>query len=200
MAAADNRYSVFVGWAKITLPLVALALLSTLFLLSRRDEPGVESLPLSRIAALAQTPGITAPTLAGLAEDGSRVSLRAAELRPVAGNPDSFSLTGAELALTAPDGTRLDLSAGSGRIDGAGRIAVFGDGVELTTSTGFSVTAPGLRADLRAATVDSGGRVTATAPFGRLEAARLHVSADPEGRSTRLLFDGGVRLLYNPQP
>jgi lipopolysaccharide export system protein LptC len=199
MTATDNRYSVFVGWAKIILPLAALALLATLFLLPRRGAQD-ESLPLSQITALARAPRITAPTLAGLADDGSVVSLRAAELRPVAGQPDAFALSRAELDLTAPDGTRLDLRAGSGQIDGAGRIAVFSDGVELTTSTGFSVTAPGLRADLSSATIESEGPIAVTAPFGRLDAARLHVATNPESRSTRLLFEGGVRLLYDPQP
>ncbi len=199
MAAADSRYSVFIGWAKILLPLAALALLSTLFLFSRKSADD-ERIPLSQIAAIAQAPRITGPTLAGLADDGTVVSLSAAELRPVADLPDRFALRDARLGLTAPDGSRIDIRAGSGQIDGVGRIATFGDRVELTTSTGLTVRTPGIRADLRAATLDSQGEVAATAPFGRLTAARLHVAADPQGRVTRLLFDGGVRLLYDPQP
>ena len=35
MAARDGFYSIFVAWMKILLPLAALVLLSTLFLLSR---------------------------------------------------------------------------------------------------------------------------------------------------------------------
>jgi lipopolysaccharide export system protein LptC len=198
MAGAENRYSTFIGWAKITLPLAALALLSTFFLFSRGANDG-ERIPLSDIAAIAREPRISSPTFAGVATDGSVVSLSAAEIRPIADRPDSFAITSARLNLVAVDGSRIDLSAGAGEIDAAGRTAVFSDRVHLTTSTGYMIETSGARADLRAGTIESDGPLTASGPFGRLDAGRVLFSADPESKATRLLFDGGVRLLYDPR-
>ena len=198
MAGADNRYSIFIGWAKITLPLAALALLSTIFLFSRSADDG-ERIPLSDIAAIAREPRISSPTFAGVADDGSGVSLSAADIRAIAGRPDSFAITSARLSMVAVDGLRIDLRAGTGEIDGTGHSAVFSGDVLMTTSTGYTLQTPGARADLRAGTIESDGALTAIGPFGRLNAGRVLITADPEGKGMRLLFDGGVSLLYDPR-
>lgn len=197
MAWADNRHSIFIGWAKVTLPLAALALLSTIFLFARQTGD-TQRIPLSEIDAIAREPRISGPTFAGVAADGSVLSLRATELRPIPGRDDSFEMSGAELDVTALDGSRIELRAEAGEIDSAGRMVVLTDRVRLTTSTGFAVETDHLRADLRAGTVESVGDLAIRAPFGSLEAGRLRLETDPEGRRLRLLFDGGVRLLYDP--
>jgi lipopolysaccharide export system protein LptC len=198
MAGPDNRYSLFIGWAKVTLPLAALALLSTMFLFARRSDDA-ERIPFSEIAAIAREPRISNPTLAGIADDGSIVSLLAQEIRPVAGQPDRFAVTGVNLGLVSADGADITVTAGSGQIDGAGRTALFSDLVRVTTSTGFAVETTGLRADLRAGTLDTVGALAGQAPFGRLDAGSLSIAANPDGTGTRLLFQDGVRLLYEPQ-
>jgi lipopolysaccharide export system protein LptC len=198
MADTDNRYSIFIGWAKIILPLAALGLLSTIFLFSRQSDQG-EGIPFSEIAAIANEPRISNPTFAGLADDGSVVSLRAAEIRPDPDQPDSFGVTGVRLSVTATDGSEVQVSAGAGHIDGAGRVARFTDLVRLTSSTGYAMETTGARADLRSGTVETEGPLAVQAPFGRLDAGRLVIAADPDGQGTRLLFQDGVRLLYEPQ-
>ena len=198
MAGKDNRYSVFIGWAKVTLPLVALALLSTIFLFSRQADDA-ERIPMSDIDAIAGNPRISSPTFAGVADDGSVVSLSAAEIRPIADRPDSFAISSAKLSFVAVDGSHIDLSAGAGEVDGAERRAFFTDGVQLTTSTGYALETHGARADLRAGTIETEGDLSVRAPYGHLDAARLRVTTDPERHRTRLLFDGGVRLLYDPR-
>jgi lipopolysaccharide export system protein LptC len=198
MAGPDNRYSIFIGWAKILLPLAALALLSTIFLFARQSDDA-DRIPLSEIAAIAREPRISNPTFAGVADDGSVVSIRADEIRPIADQPDSFGVSGVRLSLVAADGSAVELSAGTGTIDGAGRRATFTDLVRITSSTGFAVEATGVRTDLRAGTVETEGALAGQAPFGRLDAGKLVISADPDGSGTRLLFQDGVRLLYEPQ-
>lgn len=199
MAPADNRHSVVIGWSRIILPLAALALLSTLFLFSRQG-PQADRIPFSDLAEIAREPRITGPTFAGLADDGSVVSLRAEEIRPLPGEPDGFGVTGIALSVTAPDGTAYQVSAREGRIDGAGQSATFAGPVRLTSSGGFSVETAGAHADLRAGTVRTEGGLAVQTPVGRLDAAKLLITADSGGRGTRLLFEGGVRLLYEPRP
>jgi lipopolysaccharide export system protein LptC len=197
MAGADNRYSIVIGWAKIILPLAALGLLSTIFLFSRQSDDS-EAIPFSEIAAIAREPRISNPSFAGLADDGSVVSLRAAEIRPVPDQPDGFSVTGVRLSVTALDGSEIQISAGSGHVDGAGRVARFTDLVRLTSSTGYAMETTGARADLRTGTVETEGPLAVQAPYGRLDAGRLVIAADPEAQGTRLHFLDGVRLLYDP--
>lgn len=198
MAGPDNRYSLFIGWAKIILPLAALALLSTIFLFAGRSDDA-DHIPLSDIAAIAREPRMTNPTFAGVADDGSVVSLRATEIRPFPDRPDSFGVTGVQLTVIAIDGSEIEVSAGAGEIDGAGRTAVFSDLVRITSSAGFAMETTGLHADLRAGSVTTDGALAAIAPFGRIDAGKLVIAADPGGAGTQLLFQDGVRLLYEPQ-
>jgi lipopolysaccharide export system protein LptC len=195
---ADNRYSIFIGWAKIVLPLAALGLLSTIFLFSRQADEGA-AVSFSEIAAIAREPRISNPTLAGLADDGSVISLRAVEIRPMPDTADGFAVTGVRLGVTAPDGSEFQISAGSGQVDAAAQTARFTDLVRLTSSTGYAMETTGARADLRTGTIETEGPLAVQAPFGRIDAGKLVIAADPEGSGTRLLFQDGVRLLYEPQ-
>ena len=198
MSAADNRYSVFIGWAKISLPLAALALLSTIFLFSRQGSED-NRIPFAEIAAIAGDPRITNPTFSGVAEDGSVLSLSAEELRPIPDSPDSYTIIGPRLSVITTDGTLIDVFAGTGEIDSSGRSSVLSGGVQIISSTRFTAEAPIARIDLRTGTIETDGPLTARAPFGRLDAGRLRITGDQAGRRTRLLFDGGVSLLYVPQ-
>lgn len=196
MAGPDNR-TLIVGWAKIILPLCALALLSTLFLFARRSED--DRIPLTEIAAMAREPRIGNPTFAGVADDGSVVALRAEEIRPVPDRTDSLAVSGVRLAVTAVDGSEIELRAGAGEIDALGRTAAFTDLVSLTSSAGYAIETTGARADLRSGTVETEGPLAVQTPFGRLDAGKLVITADPGGAGTQLLFQNGVRLLYVPQ-
>lgn len=81
--AATDRHTRLVAWAKIALPLAALAILSTLFLASRPPEPG-GNLPYGDLdpEALARQPRIGAPEYAGVTADGTAVSFTAETARP----------------------------------------------------------------------------------------------------------------------
>ena len=78
MARADTHSRV-VAWLKIALPLAALAVLATLFLLADRIDPD-DALPYAEVDVedRARTPRMTAPTYAGVTSDGARTELTAA--------------------------------------------------------------------------------------------------------------------------
>ncbi|MGB4909398.1 MAG: hypothetical protein WBP15_12770, partial [Tabrizicola sp.] len=84
MARVD-RHTRLVGWLKVALPLTALAILSTLFLVARRIDPEA-ALPYAEVDVedLAREPRMTAPTYAGTTEDGAALTLSADEARPEA--------------------------------------------------------------------------------------------------------------------
>ena len=83
--ARADRHTRVVGWLKVMLPLTALAILSTLFLVARRIDPEA-ALPYAEVDVedLAREPRMTAPTYAGTTEDGASVTLTADEARPAA--------------------------------------------------------------------------------------------------------------------
>ncbi|MGB3251218.1 MAG: hypothetical protein WBB13_18855, partial [Tabrizicola sp.] len=74
MARVD-RHTRLVGWLKVALPLTALAILSTLFLVARRIDPEA-ALPYAEVDVedLAREPRMTAPTYAGTTEDGAALT------------------------------------------------------------------------------------------------------------------------------
>ena len=84
MATFDNIHSRLVYWLKILLPLAALAILSTLFLVSRRiDTDG--ALPYAKVDVkeLASDQRLTQPQYTGVTSDGAAFSLRAGIARPI---------------------------------------------------------------------------------------------------------------------
>ena len=83
--AASNAYSRFVAWVKVILPLLALALLSTLFLFSRTPAPN-RAIPFANVDVeeLAREQSLGRPRFAGTLSDGREVIFTADRATPVA--------------------------------------------------------------------------------------------------------------------
>ena len=73
----DNLHSRLVFWFKILLPLGALAIMSTLFMVSRTVRPE-DAIPYADVdvADLMQQPRLTNPNFAGMTSDGAALSLK----------------------------------------------------------------------------------------------------------------------------
>ena len=196
MDAPDNLYSRFVGLAKVLLPLAALGLLSTLFLFSRGG--GGETIPMADIEEIAREPRISGPSFAGIADDGSVLSISADTIRPLEGNPDGFVITAPKAEIGATDGSRVEITAGNGRIDGRSRQAELTGLARVTTSSGYKMETSGMTADMRTGVLESTGPLEVRAPFGDLTAGRFTLSDPGDGGGPRMLFTDGVRLLYRP--
>ncbi len=190
-----DRYSRLVGWLQILLPLAALVLLSTMFLFARRPGPAGD-IPYAEIEDIASDPRISAPAFSGVTPDGAAISLTAATIRPDTADPASFGITALRIALTAADGETVTITAAEGAFDGQARQATLAGPVRLDASAGYAVQAGGLTVDLAAGTATASGGLTVEAPFGALTAGGLAVEQGGE----RMVFNGGVRLLYQPQP
>ena len=188
-----DRYSRIIGWLKILLPIGALALLSTMFLFARSPGPQGD-IPYAAIEALARDPRVTAPAFAGVTEDGAAVALTATTIRPDADRADAFGISDFRISLAAPDGQTVDVTAGEGVFDGRARTVVLTGLARVETSTGYLMETFGLTADLRAGSVETLGSLEVRTPFGALTAGKLTVT---DG-GARMVFNGGVRLLYQP--
>lgn len=182
---------------RVILPLLALALLSTLFLFSR--EPDAESrIPYAEVdaEAMAREPRLVAPEYAGVTDDGARLTLRASSAAPGAegGRADDLRLD-----WQRADGMMADVTAPEGGLsDGHVRL---GGGVLMTTSTGWQMRTPRIDAATDRSEILAEEGVEAEAPFGRIAADTMRLSpvddGAPDGASV-LNFTGGVRLIYQP--
>lgn len=200
MFGHDNLHSTLVAWLKVILPLAALGILSTLFLVSRTIDPS-DAIPFAEVDVqdYAREPRLTAPTWAGVTEDGSALTVSAAEARPGAGAERSPSASALRAVLDTPDGGHAELVAQSGRLDqAAGELSLAG-GVVITTSTGWQVRSDALTTRLDRTSLVSPGPVTAQGPAGDLRAEAMQITADPARAGAYVMvFNGGVRLLYQP--
>lgn len=197
----DNRYSRFVAWVKLALPLAALALLSTLFLFP--GEPGREaadSAGRAELQALMQRRLMRAPTYTSVTEGGGALAVTADTATPRESAPDLFDVSALAVELVAADGGRTTLAARSGVIDRRAQEGTFLGRVRVMTAEGYL-----LRTERLEATLD-GARAVAPLPV-RIEGPDLTIEAGamrattPEGGppAGRMLFKDGVRLLYDPE-
>ena len=200
MATSENLHSKLVVWAKVTLPLLALALLATLFLFSRQIDP-TDAIPYAEVDVeeRARQPRLTQPTYAGVTADGSALSLTAAEARPDSAATGATTALGIVGQMQTPDGATTDLMAATAELDTtAGLLTLIGD-VAITTSAGYSIKSDTLIANLDQTGLTSPGPVIATSPMGDISANEMILSQDPKIPGTYLLvFKGRVKMLYTP--
>lgn len=200
-ARLDNLHSRLVFWLKILLPLTAIIILSTLFLVSRGIRPE-DAIPYADVdgADLQGGPKLTAPFFAGMTSDGAALSLRAAEARLMdVGSTTPGSVRDLVGLLETPDGVRTELSAHEAQLDPKTSTLLLSGGVVLASSSGYRVETPGLRLALDRTSLQSEGQVTARGPAFTLDAGAMRLSlADPKGQGYSLVFNQGVRMVYLP--
>ncbi|MGB3553036.1 MAG: hypothetical protein WBA25_00170 [Jannaschia sp.] len=194
----DARHTRLVRGARVTLPVVALVLLSMLFLLARTVNPD-DAIPFSDVdvSERAREQQLTAPRFAGLSEDGTAFALAAATARPDPTDPRHMTAKVVNLVLTDPAGATAVIDSLTGEVDTAERDLVLEGDVHIVTSTGYDLRAPRLEGSLGRLNVRAIGGVTGFGPVGRLRADAVHFNEDANG-TRRMLFTGGVELVYIP--
>ncbi len=200
-AAYDNLHSRLVAWLKILLPLTALAILSTLFLISNGVDPQ-DAIPYAEvdITDRLREPRLTDAAYAGMTEDGAALTLKAAEAVPGTADSGNAGLArGLSGVLETPDGVRSELTAAEARLDQGARLIVLSGGVVLSNSIGYRIEMAGMSVSLDRTSLDSDGPVTATGPVGQITAGQMHLGQAEPGRDGYLLvFKHRVRLIYLP--
>ncbi len=193
----DNLHSRLVAILKLTLPLLALAILSTLFLFSRAIDPE-DAIPYADtdIADRLREPRMTAAGYSGVTEDGSALTLTAAEAAPSETGGTARELRG---TLQTPDGARTDIAAFAATLDSVAKVLKLTGGVELNSSTGYILGADGFDVALDRTYLQSTGPVEGSGPGGQISAGSLRLERQGEvGSPYLLVFKDRVRLLYQP--
>ncbi len=197
MALVDSGYSRFVRFAKVIFPLLALGLLSTLFLFSRSLDPN-DAIIISDIDVekIAREQILAGPRFSGITSDGSEIIVAANSARP---DPqDQRKLTAEQITatLSTRPGISYEMIATGGVYDGGSNVLSLSDGVEITTSDGYTLTTDNLTANLRVTALDAPSKITGMAPSGKIEAGNMTLRQSSD--TLILEFQNGVKLVYQP--
>lgn len=198
MARFDNAHSCFVAWAKIIAPLLALAILSTLFLVARAVDPEA-TLPFSEreIDEMLRDERLSHPAYAGVTQDGTALTVGADLAKPDPDDEQRALAEGLSARLDLPRSGWMTIAAGRGVIDQTQGTARFENDVQILSQTGYDLRTEALTAWLDRTRLESDGPANGTGPAGLVEAGRLQVIRNEDGRYL-LDFTDGVRLLYTP--
>lgn len=202
---SDNLYSRFVVWAKLILPLIALALLSSLFLISE-DIDLADGIDLSEtdLAEIAERERINNPRYAGTTNDGLSISLSADEAFPDQQLEKSYVATAINAHVEMPDGALIDIVAARGSINGATASGSLTGGAVLETSIDYNIVTEGLTFESDVFRVQSLGKIAAATPSGDLTAGEMEITLETtddagEKPGYLLVFKKGVKLIYSPK-
>lgn len=194
-----DAYSRLVTFLKVLLPLTALGILSTLFLLSRSVDP-TATLPFgeAEIGERLREGSITAPYYSGTTNTGDQIIITASKAKP--GQDGAFAQAEDLNALfTTTDGKTISLEAMRGSFDPSGDFARFTGDVFIETETGYTLTTDALESHIERLELRSDGAVLGEAPFGTLEAGKMELATDSVTKDVHLHFKDGVKLIYDPK-
>lgn len=190
--SGNDTHSRLVFLLKVILPLAALAILSTLFLISRTIDPS-DAIPYATVdvADRIREPRMTAPAYAGVTTDGASLSVTADQA-----SPDTGAATALRAELQTPDGASTSFNAANGLLDPEGQTLTLTEGVQITTSTGFTITTQSLISALDHTEVTSDTTTTATGPLGTITAGSMALTQTNGAYVLR--FKNRVKLIYQP--
>jgi lipopolysaccharide export system protein LptC len=194
----DNRTRI-VYWLKVFLPLVALGLLSTLFLLARATDPDLAIRYTDvDVTELSKEEQVTAPAYAGITRDGASITVTAATVRPQETDPQKLDANGVGGRIELRAGAIADMTAPAAVIDPEADLAHFLGGVIILSSDGYRFETETLRAALGMTDIVAESAVYAVGPLGTLDAGSMRITQNRDGGYVAV-FNDGVRLLYDPE-
>lgn len=195
-----DRYSRMVAYLKVLLPLAALALLSTLFLISRGvDTKAVIPFAQKEIEDRMRGQQVTAPFFSGTTSQGDEIMVTASVARAGSFAGNGATASDLEAVIRLSRGGRMTLVSDQGSINPDEDIARFSGHVVLTSADGLTVRTEALETALSTLMASSPGEVTATGPMGNLTAGQMLITAKSEGAPVQMVFKNRVKLVYDPR-
>ncbi|WP_170405800.1 LPS export ABC transporter periplasmic protein LptC [Ruegeria arenilitoris] len=194
-----DGHSRMVQFFKVVLPLVAILMLSTVFLLSRSIETNV-SVPFTQqdIDERLADQVVTQPNYRGTTRKGEEVQIEA--IRATQGREGSIP-TAAEFRgrMNLLDGGVITLDSNSGMIRPDKNTATFVGDVVITSTDGTEITTDLLNTSLDEIRGDAPGQVNGTGIIGNFTAGSMSFGTEKTDGPVHILFTDGVKLIYEPQ-
>ena len=195
-----DRYSRLVTLFKVLLPLTALALLSTMFLLSRTSEPEA-TIPFAEedVANRVRNQQVTGPFFSGVTPDGDEVLFTAEAATPV-GQNKAGSARNLKARVTTVDGLVFDLRSERGTFWPPDDTATFLGEVVLETSNGYTLRTQTISTRIKTIAANAPGAITGNGPLGSFTAGGMILTSHSDTGDIHMLFNNGVKLIYRPKP
>lgn len=189
---------------RLALPLGALALLSTVFLLSSGVDPqrAVEMSDIN-VEELTREPRIGEARFAGVTNDATALTIVAHSVRSIGDlredGPVLLYLDTPRGELEFPTGRIATFRGTEGRIDQSRDEIMLSGSVVLETSDGYLMTMPKLVSAIQTTHVQGTGGITGQAPAGDISADTVELTpSEQDSEGYLLAFKGNVRLIYFP--
>ena len=194
-----DRYSRMIAFLKVLLPLMALALLSTLFLLSRNTEP-MASIPFAEaeVNERMRDQQITGPFFSGSTEQGDQISFSAGKIGVADGN-GRVTANDISAQIDLSSGARLVFFADLGEVDIANDTSILSGKVLITTSTGYKINSERLVSAMTSLNMESPDKIIAKGPLGTFSAGSMRLTLSEKTESNQMVFTNAVKLIYDPK-
>jgi lipopolysaccharide export system protein LptC len=194
----DDSYSFFIAWVKTLLPIVALGMLSTIFLFSGKVDV-TQSLPYAELNVedIIREQRITKPYFTGISEGGIEFALSAAYATPNASQPSILNVSKLRMEFKTPQGNTTEITAGLGEMNTETKNAKISRGVNLASKLNFWITTETLDIDFNDSYASTNGPFKGVFSLGSIESGNMvlkMIAGDQQ-----IIFTNGVRMLYNPK-
>lgn len=197
MAFGDQFYTRAIRGLKVTLPLIALVLLSMMFMLSRKVDPSAAiALSDQAFRNKIDRSQLSDPQYDGNTNSGKSLTVTARSARP---DPDIEGKTYGQIVnafINLDNGEVMNVTSDTGIVDEAQDLAVLSGNVHIVTTDGYDFRTSQLTSLLSKIEGESAGPVAGFGPPGTLNAGKMHVRTDAESGKVLLLFSQGVHLVY----
>ncbi|MEX3017273.1 LPS export ABC transporter periplasmic protein LptC [Gymnodinialimonas hymeniacidonis] len=196
--ARSDLYSKTVVWVKVTLPLIALALLSSLFLLSGAPDPDA-ALPYAEvdIEQITREQRVTSPRFAGVVGEDQEIIILAEAMTAESGQIDRIHAQAIDGRVDLGIEEVMTVQATLGDFDMAGQFASLRDGVAVQSSRGYQMESDTMLMALDEVRLRAPTPVHITGPGLDLTADAMEME-EVDGAPI-LRFTGSVRMLYDPE-
>lgn len=193
-----DRHSRSIAYLKVLLPLAALVLLSTLFLIARRVQTD-PVIPFAKFEMESRLRGqqVTSPFFTGTTEDGHEITIAAAKALP-GGDQNSASATDLEAEIRTTEGRSILLLSDTGTVRPDKDTATLSGNVRILSADGTRVETDQLDTLLSGLEARSPGTVTATGPLGDFTAGTMRIFTKSKNGPVHIEFTDGVKLVYDP--
>ncbi|MGY3438231.1 MULTISPECIES: hypothetical protein [unclassified Marinovum] len=194
----ESFRSGMVSGLKVLLPLSALGLLSTMFLLSTSVNEDPDLTFFDDASELPERDSVTAPYYTGSTPEGHAVAVTAKSARPMPDDPSGVLAKQLNAAFRLTDGSRIIIIADDAAVnEPADRLELTGN-VVIDSSSGYVMRTQLLKSALRSVNADAPSGVAATGPIGDLTAGALRIRDTGVDGDVQLFFTNGVKLVYQP--
>jgi lipopolysaccharide export system protein LptC len=195
-----DPYSRLVAILKIGLPLLALVLLASMFLVTAEDDfEGGIAFTEADLDQLGQGLQITEPVLTGMTRAEDPFRFTAAVVRPDAAPPTRAEIERLQGRIDFLGGPSVEVAAPEAVLDLETERMVASGRVTVETDDGYTLTADRMEIDLVDGTLLAEGEVDGVGPMGTIASETLRVVPAEGGDEHRVFsFGNGVRLVYNP--